>query len=286
MVKGPSEPEAPLHTTSASRTKVQRRAFFNRRSPLTQPPPGIAAHPANDDDEYCEDLQGLRVALNAGLQNVGVLAAFMTSLSGAIYVSLPHPNACMGMSWLRAELVLAWMSMGCFFFTIISAVILSDDLDGIPDQLLVRHVRNIRYVHVLPNLGATIGIWTMAIAYGIDIGVRGSGLVQDDTRRKAAALAAAGGEVVNDTGSAAAGRPDSPECIGFKTFGLVAAPGFVIVSCSLAFVMRYYRRRLRYQGWENLGFAILCPWHDRYLLHGSRGAERGRVETVQVGNEN
>ena len=238
MVKGPSEPEAPSHATSESTTKVQRRAFFNRRSSWRQPPPGIAAPPA-DDDVYCEDLEGLRTALNAGLQNVGVLAAFMTSLSGAIYVSLPHPNACMGMSWLRAELVLAWMSMGCFFFTIISAVILSDDLDGIPDQLLVRHVRNIRYVHVLPNLGATIGIWTMAIAYGIDIGVRGSGLVQDDTRRKASALAAAGGEVVNDTGSAAAGRPDSPECIGFKTFGLVAAPGFVIVSCSLAFVMRY-----------------------------------------------
>ena len=146
MVKGPSEPEAPLHTTSASRTKVQRRAFFNRRSPLTQPPPGIAAHPANDDDEYCEDLQGLRVALNAGLQNVGVLAAFMTSLSGAIYVSLPSPNECMGMKWLHAELVLSWMAMGCFFFTIISAVILSDDLDGVPDQLLVRHVHNIRYV--------------------------------------------------------------------------------------------------------------------------------------------
>jgi hypothetical protein len=146
MVKGPSEPEASLHTTSASRTKVQRRAFFNRRSPWTQPPRGIAAHPANDDDEYCEDLQGLREALNAGLQNVGVLAAFMTSLSGAIYVSLPSPNECMGMKWLHAELVLSWMAMGCFFFTIISAVILSDDLDGVPDQLLVRHVHNIRYV--------------------------------------------------------------------------------------------------------------------------------------------
>ena len=35
---------------------------------------------------------------------------------------------------------------------------------------------------------------------GIDIGVRGSGLVQNNTRRKATALAAAGGEVVNDTG--------------------------------------------------------------------------------------
>ena len=163
-----------MATTSAYRTKVQRRAFFNRRSSWTQPPPGISADPANDDVEYCEDvqnrwsswtqpppgisagpanddveycedLQGLRVALNAGLQNVGVLAAFMTSLSGAIYVSLPSPNACMGMNWLHAELVLSWMSMGCFFFTIIAAVILSDDIDGVPDQLLTRHVNNIRY---------------------------------------------------------------------------------------------------------------------------------------------
>ena len=35
---------------------------------------------------------------------------------------------------------------------------------------------------------------------GIDIGVRGSGLVENNTRRKATALAAAGGEVVHDTG--------------------------------------------------------------------------------------
>ena len=40
----------------------------------------------------------------------------------------------------------------------------------------------------------------IVVRTGIDIGVRGSGLVENNTRRKATALAAAGGEVVNDTG--------------------------------------------------------------------------------------
>jgi hypothetical protein len=62
-------------------------------------------------DEYCENVVGLRWALNAGLQSIGLLAAFMTSLS----VSLPSPNACMEVQWLHAEIVLSWISMGCFF---------------------------------------------------------------------------------------------------------------------------------------------------------------------------
>jgi hypothetical protein len=60
-------------------------------------------------------------------------------------------------------------------------------------------------------------------------------------------------------GSAAATHPDDPECSGFKTFGLVAAPGFVIASCSLAFVMRYYRRRLRHQGFRTFFARSLSP---------------------------
>ena len=59
-------------------------------------------------------------------------------------------------------------------------------------------------------------------------------------------------------GSAATGT-DDPLCIGFKTFGLVAAPGFVVASCSLAFIMRYYRRRLRHQGLLLLSRALSRP---------------------------
>ena len=69
---------------------------------------------------------------------------------------------------LLAEMVIVWMSMGMFFFSTISSVVLYMDIDGIPTDMLLQHLYNSQIFYSIPHVGTCIGICMTAIAYGID----------------------------------------------------------------------------------------------------------------------
>ena len=67
----------------------------------------------------------LRESINGSLINVGVLSALLLALAGAIYVDPPEPpGECFEENMSLAEMVIVWMSMGMFFFSTISSVVL------------------------------------------------------------------------------------------------------------------------------------------------------------------
>ena len=116
----------------------------------------------------------LRDSINGSLINVGVLAALMMALAGAIYVDPPEPpGKCFGEGMLNAEMTLAWMAMGFFFFSTLASVVFYMDIDGIPPKLLLQHLWDSQILYSLPTLAIALGIFMTAMAYGIDIGERG-----------------------------------------------------------------------------------------------------------------
>lgn len=116
----------------------------------------------------------IRDSINGSLINVGVLAALMMALAGAIYVDPPEPpGRCHGEPMLMAEMVIVWMAMGFFFFSTISSVVLYMDLDGIPSDMLLYHLQSSQTPYILPQVATALGIFMTALAYGIDIGERG-----------------------------------------------------------------------------------------------------------------
>ena len=135
---------------------------------------------------------------------------------------------------LLAEMVIVWMSMGMFFFSTISSVVLYMDIDGIPTDMLLQHLYNSQIYYSIPHVGTCIGICMTAIAYGIDIGERGG-------------------------------------CKLF-IFGMVAAPCFVLAIVALWLVCRYRRKKLfRKQSCSagggltrhQLGASLIATWSDR-----------------------
>ncbi len=131
---------------------------------------------------------------------------------------------------------LEWMAMGCFFFTIIASVILSMDISGLPDKLLLRHLlrTQVRYAHALPALLCVCGVILLALGYGIDIGERNG--------------------------------------CSFAIFGYVMAPAFAFSTVFFAVFMRWKRqqlhRRCATEGEKKaleelaLGRAVFNTWHD------------------------
>lgn len=180
----------------------------------------------------------LRDSVNGSLVNVGVLAALMMALAGAIYVD-PPPGECYGEPLLKVELMLIWIAMGFFFFATIGALVLYMDLEGIPTQLLLTHLSNgAELVYCLPHIATGFGIFLTAIGYGIDIGER-------------------------------AGCP-------FLIFGLIAAPLFVFSIVALWILCRRRRQQLlqKHMGAETsgngikVGASFLATWVDRVPFSG------------------
>ena len=124
------------------------------------------------DLEDAEDVAKLRETLTNGLVSLGVLAAFLCSLGGAIYVSPPPDPICRGMESVQLILILEWLSMGCFFLVIIVTVILAADMDGVPDDFLVIHLRDTWFLYALPFPFLYIAIFLLAIGYGLDLDER------------------------------------------------------------------------------------------------------------------
>lgn len=172
----------------------------------------------------------LRESVNSSLINVGVLAALMMALSGAIYTDpAPPPGECYGEPMLRTEMVIVWMSMGFYFFSINGALVLHMDVEGIPNSMLMQHLASgAGTIYCLPHMATALGIFMTAMAYGIDIGERGG--------------------------------------CGFFIFGVIAAPGFVMSIVALWFYCRRRRQKLfATQEYRNKPvISLFATWADRF----------------------
>ena len=114
----------------------------------------------------------LRMTVHHGLQNIGLVSAFMAALSGQIYNDQPAEALCFGEDARKVIVVLQWMAMGCFFFTTSVSVVLALDIDGVPGRLLPRHLENTRVIFMVPYISMLAGVGMMATGYGIDVGER------------------------------------------------------------------------------------------------------------------
>eukprot|EP00930_Biecheleria_cincta_P067318 TRINITY_DN5382_c0_g1_i3.p1 TRINITY_DN5382_c0_g1~~TRINITY_DN5382_c0_g1_i3.p1 ORF type:complete len:207 (-),score=17.97 TRINITY_DN5382_c0_g1_i3:142-762(-) len=172
-------------------------------------------------------LKDLRETLNSSLQNLGLVAAFMTALAGAIYTSPAEDPKCFGTTALHWQIGLCWCSMGMFFFTICATVLLANDVQGIPDDLLLGHLHRVSHWHALPQWATYIGCFMMAMGYGIDIGERRG--------------------------------------CAFSVFGLIAAPCFMLAVVAFGIILRCSRQHtnsLNANGGYRIGQAIFISWYD------------------------
>lgn len=186
--------------------------------------------------------QELRDSINSSMVNVGVLAALMLALAGAIYTDpAPIPGKCIGEPIQLAEMVIVWMAMGMFFFATIGAMVLYMDVEGVPTNMMLLHLSSKVQMafYCLPHLSTALGIFLTALAYGIDIGERG-------------------------------GCP-------FLIFGLIAAPMFVFAIYLLWKFGRDRRKKLikKYCALNNVDYddkeasktvSLFATWSDRVDL--------------------
>ena len=96
----------------------------------------------------------------------------MAALAGQIYAQPPTNAPCYGAIGLKAIIALEWLAMGCFYLTICISVVLSLDVDGVPDRLLPLHLHHARILFILPYVATFLGILLLATGYGIDVGER------------------------------------------------------------------------------------------------------------------
>lgn len=127
----------------------------------------------------------LRESINAALQNNALVASFLTGLSSMIYAEPPGEHLC----WYNASdpdrqpeddpyyinnilRDFAYVSICCFIMSVVLSILLATDLDGVPDHLLLVHLKNVRFIHSLPMFATMLGTTVMAMGYGIDLGTR------------------------------------------------------------------------------------------------------------------
>ena len=114
----------------------------------------------------------LRSTVHTGLQNIGILAAFMTALAGQIYASAPSNPRCLGQTGVTVILILEWFAMGFFFAAMATSIVLALDIDGVGDRQLPLHLRQASFVFTFPYLATAGGMVLMPIGYGFDLGER------------------------------------------------------------------------------------------------------------------
>ena len=117
-------------------------------------------------------MQQLRTTLTNSLVNMGLLSAFLCALADAIYVSPPLNPKCHGESALVAIHIIEWCAMGGFFLVIVVTVILATDMDGVPDDFIIDHLKNNQILYTSPHLMAHVSIMLLAVGYGMDLDER------------------------------------------------------------------------------------------------------------------
>lgn len=179
-------------------------------------------------------VQQLRTTLANSMVNMGLLSAFLCALADAIYVSPPLDPKCHGESAVIAIHIIEWCAMGGFFLVIVVTVILSTDMDGVPDDFLVGHLKSNQMLYTSPHPIAHMSIMLLAIGYGMDLDER-------------------------------AGCP-------YFTWGAVAAPCFPVLTFIVMKYTQHRRRRsgMMLSGGGKLfplGRNVFSTWADLLLVH-------------------
>jgi hypothetical protein len=103
---------------------------------------------------------------------MGLLSAFLCALADAVYVSPPLDPKCHGESAVVAIHIIEWCAMGGFFLVIVLTVILATDMDGVPDDFLVEHLKSNQILYSSPHPVAHVSIMLLAVGYGMDLDER------------------------------------------------------------------------------------------------------------------
>ena len=214
-------------------------------------PPSPSRRDSQAVDTATSLILELRGSIHSNLGNLGVISAFMCALAANIYAQPPKFQPCYGAPGLVAELWFAWFSMGFFFLSISATVLISADLDGVPDELLLRHLAENQWMHTLPSVLTAGGLFALAVSYGIDVDERSS---------------------------------DAHACRR-KWLGVAMAPMFPVMLFSLAWLLRRRRgqlnARLRGAGASlHLGRKWLIPWADRIPLQEDQHGRRSMTKDI------
>ena len=127
---------------------------------------------SNKGEREDASVQQLRTTLTNSLVNMGLLSAFLCALADAIYVSPPLNPKCHGESAVVAIHIIEWCAMGGFFLVIVVTVILATDMDGVPDDIIIDHLKNNQMLYTSPHLMAHVSIMLLAVGYGMDLDER------------------------------------------------------------------------------------------------------------------
>ena len=184
--------------------------------------------------------QILRDTVKTSLINLGLISAFLCTLANAIYVNPPSKLRCGGKTRIEAVWIIEWVSMGCFFLVIVLTVILSTDLDGMPDEMLVFHLKRNVLLYASPLPFAIVGTFLLALGYGMDLDERvGCGIIP---------------------------------------FGSVAAPCFPALVMMVIVYAKERRKGSAAEhaggGHKRLGRAVFSTWWD--LIDGDKAHEQAR----------
>lgn len=136
---------------------------------------GIVMPDLSDHDDPWNDeeaVETLRESLEGSLQNLAMMAAFMCALGASAYFGLPQEGKCFGSWWLGLGHVLLWVSMGSYFLVIMFCVLLAADISGVPNSLLILHLRRVTSHHALTQLLCLVGTFLLAAGYGVDLNER------------------------------------------------------------------------------------------------------------------
>lgn len=128
----------------------------------------------NQHDRIAIEFQAedIRNCIYGNLQNLGVISAFMCALAGNIYVEPVEESECYKSNGLVAMFWLEWVSIGMFFLSISMTFILANDINAVPNSLLLVHLRRTEYLHAIPGALTSIGLFLMAAGYGVDVSFR------------------------------------------------------------------------------------------------------------------
>ena len=96
----------------------------------------------------------------------------MCALAASLYANPSKTTVCYGDAGYMSVIWLEWFSMGSFFLSISVTVLLSADLSGVPDGLLLRHLQRNQRLHATPMVLTAAGLFLLASGYGVDVDER------------------------------------------------------------------------------------------------------------------
>ena len=117
----------------------------------------------------------LRLSITATMQTYTTISCFLCALSVVVYVETPEKSRCELMdldSFATAMGVVAWAAIAMFTAAIGLSILVVFDIDGVPDELLLLHLKQSVGLYNLPLISLISGLALNIVAFVIDAGLR------------------------------------------------------------------------------------------------------------------